>query len=791
MPFSRLPKARQLQRELTKKEQELQQLKEHVNQLEKQKTPTLETVVPPTPQRDAVRLLQEVSVTPSRERVRALLPYTETVSRVKKASTSLKQTLFSEKTTTKRSGISKAISTKIKLSRDYIFRKRAARNMRASIARSQRVMVADFLKRPDNSYELPAKKDQIRGHGKFALTDTLSHLHSKFSQEFPEIKISKAAFCKVRPKNVTLVCYTKRRQCLCQRHANVALKVQAAKVLPRSAEQLVGMSDIEIRKKMEDIPDEEVKYISWLRSDVEYNGKTIKKVKLCDVKQKKEEFIQDFMTAMPEFRNHCQRITAQYTQVRVLKESLLPEREITVQMDYSENWSSKFQDEISSVYYDKSQISLHPMVVHSKTAEGKLVAQSYVGVSSEGNHTAPTTYAFVTALIKEVKGHFPSLTTIHFITDSPSSQYRNRTIIALIAKFPAIFGLKASWSWLEAGHGKGPCDGVGGSVKKKADNLIKSGVIIRDANEFCQAFEGSSSTVKLLHVNPATIAESKKVMERWQPAPVPGLMSIHSVVPAGSTLMMRETSCFRACCYHQGGNFHPSCEGWRQTNVNVTYPTDVTLTEQTEIDIENNDNTEGTTTEQTEIDYDERDKTEGTATEHTETDSAKTEGTTTEQMETNYDDRDKTEGTTTELTETDNDKDKREVTMTKQTETDNDSDKTEGITTEQTQTDSDDRDATEGPTVSVSKGSYIITPYGKRWYLAKVLHVNCENMITVSYMKPTRGKWKWGQQDTGDITQDEILMIVSHPHSVGNLVDIKDEEKKEVQERFQQFLASY
>lgn len=36
-----------------------------------------------------------------------------------------------------------------------------------------------------------------------------------------------------------------------------------------------------------------------------------------------------------------------------------------------------------------------------------------------------------------------------------------------------------------AGHGKGPCDGLGGSTKRLADEAVKSGkVIIQDANDF-------------------------------------------------------------------------------------------------------------------------------------------------------------------------------------------------------------------------------------------------------------------------------------------------------------------
>ena len=49
------------------------------------------------------------------------------------------------------------------------------------------------------------------------------------------------------------------------------------------------------------------------------------------------------------------------------------------------------------------------------------------------------------------------------------SQYKNRTICVLVAKFPALFGLQASWTWLEADNDKDPRDSVGGAVEKKAE----------------------------------------------------------------------------------------------------------------------------------------------------------------------------------------------------------------------------------------------------------------------------------------------------------------------------------
>ena len=55
----------------------------------------------------------------------------------------------------------------------------------------------------------------------------------------------------------------------------------------------------------------------------------------------------------------------------------------------------------------------------------------------------------------------------------------------LISHYPEIFHIRATWDFLEAGHGKGPCDGFGASVKRSADMDIKQGkCIIQTAEDF-------------------------------------------------------------------------------------------------------------------------------------------------------------------------------------------------------------------------------------------------------------------------------------------------------------------
>ena len=74
--------------------------------------------------------------------------------------------------------------------------------------------------------------------------------------------------------------------------------------------------------------------------------------------------------------------------------------------------------------------------------------------------------AIIHKIIVEVKSLCPAAKFIHYWTDSPTSQYRNKTMFDMVARHQQIYGMKASWHFFEAGHGKGACDGIGGVVNR-------------------------------------------------------------------------------------------------------------------------------------------------------------------------------------------------------------------------------------------------------------------------------------------------------------------------------------
>ena len=111
-------------------------------------------------------------------------------------------------------------------------------------------------------------------------------------------------------------------------------------------------------------------------------------------------------------------------------------------------------------------VTLHTQVVYYPKTSGPSHL-SDVGVSNVLSHNAITVTTMLRKLIPAIQEEYPSLNTVHYLTDSPTSQYRNKTIFNLLSIHENEFGgVKARWDYLEAGHGKGQCDGLGASVTR-------------------------------------------------------------------------------------------------------------------------------------------------------------------------------------------------------------------------------------------------------------------------------------------------------------------------------------
>ena len=142
--------------------------------------------------------------------------------------------------------------------------------------------------------------------------------------------------------------------------------------------------------------------------------------------------------------------------------------------------------------------------------------QSLAIISDEENHDASAVYAFLQKLLPNVKERIPEVSQAFCWTDSPTSQFRNKSVFQIISAHENEFGCKASWNYFEAGHGKGPCDGIGGTVKRLADDAVtQNKVVIQDPLDILAWSQETQneSKIKYLFVSSEEAKVCKKLLQ--------------------------------------------------------------------------------------------------------------------------------------------------------------------------------------------------------------------------------------------------------------------------------------
>ena len=261
------------------------------------------------------------------------------------------------------------------------------------------------------------------------------------------------------------------------------------------------------------------------------------------------------------------RIQTQYKMSRELKEKM-PLNEMYIHMDFAENYSCKTAEEIQSAYWNASQVTLHPIVIYKKDESGQLIHRSFVAVSDSLVHASSTVIAILDKFYSLYIPELQNVKFVHYWTDSPTSQYRNRYIFDLILEHKKRYGFDATWNYFESGHRKGSCDGVGGTVKQLADQAVNAQKTnIQDADDFYSwAENGSIKAISFFFVRKADCEEQAEELRKCALQPVKGTMSLHTSTKQGVNLLIANTSCYCDNCIEK-----EYCQHW--TNANVTRKT--------------------------------------------------------------------------------------------------------------------------------------------------------------------------------------------------------------------------
>jgi len=451
-----------------------------------------------------------------------------------------------------------------------------------SLAEETVTTVRRFFEQDDVSRVCAGKKETVTKSKikkqKRYLLDNMRNLHKKFVAVYPDVKISLSTFAKLRPFWVKKPRVQDRETCLCKVHENAKLlhdrlaKIGAAHgTLKETLERTVCSSYnrkcmygacklcrsydralFDAEGESEKSNCEKTFWSQWINvKETLDDGKQVRKTQKLRVEGSVEELKACFREALSDMKPHEFRVVHQF---KVLhgKRNDLKANEAYLHIDFAENWTAKSLDEIQSAHFGASlrQIILHTGILY---VDGQTT--SFCTVSDHFSHGPCAIWSHLMPLLKKIRSEWPHVDTLHFQSDGPTTQYRNKVNFCLTATIPKMLGFAAVWwNFSEAGHGKGPADGVGAAVKRLADGFVLSGKAIQNAADLVREISLSSTMISVFHIENLEVSLPENVPT------FPGTMKVHQMLARGCFIKYREFS-----CYCMEGDFC-DCFEWKCVN---------------------------------------------------------------------------------------------------------------------------------------------------------------------------------------------------------------------------------
>uniref|UniRef100_A0A1A8PVR2 Uncharacterized protein n=2 Tax=Nothobranchius rachovii TaxID=451742 RepID=A0A1A8PVR2_9TELE len=320
-------------------------------------------------------------------------------------------------------------------------------------------------------------------HQRMILTDSMINLHTDFLTRNPTVKLSYSSFCALRPFYVTAPKTSDRKTCLCQMHENACLMLE---VLRSSTIPSQEQDKIQVQWKQWERVEENTANGSHINIKlVQHSGSLSKLIKLYEQKLIKET------------TTHVCLVLNQSNAYRNTIETC-DECTAIVHVDFSESWRCKYQSEVQACHFGQNlpQITLHTGMYYIKGEKA-----GFCTVSESKRQDASAIWTHMDPVLKTIKMKYPHITTVHFWSDGPSKQYKNKKNFYFLSGIPSTLGFeRATWNFFPTSHGKGAPDGIGGTVKRTADNLVLRGNDLTDGKTFLEKVSNSLRGIQLHYI---------------------------------------------------------------------------------------------------------------------------------------------------------------------------------------------------------------------------------------------------------------------------------------------------
>ncbi len=321
--------------------------------------------------------------------------------------------------------------------------------------------------------------EKVRQQKRLLLAN-MKELYSAFKEKTQQ-KVGFAKFCELRPKLcITVGAKGTHSVCVCEIHQNTKLMLAAISGHKLENQDMMARIVCDVHsgecmlhrcgqcpgkqaviEYLQDItvdymdPDDLISFKQWSHTD---------RTALITRSESLADFIEEVADALDSLTTHHYISKAQAAYLNQCKAELDTHTALVL-MDFAENYSFVIQDAIQGYYWDTSQATLHPLAVYF-CKEDRVEHASLCIVSDCLKHDTVAVHTFLTVVIPYIQELVPGLTTIKYFSDGAASQYKNYKNISNLLHHKE--GLLAEWHFFATSHGKSPCDGIGGTVKRLA-----------------------------------------------------------------------------------------------------------------------------------------------------------------------------------------------------------------------------------------------------------------------------------------------------------------------------------
>lgn len=135
--------------------------------------------------------------------------------------------------------------------------------------------------------------------------------------------------------------------------------------------------------------------------------------------------------------------------------------------DFAENYAFVIQNAVPGFHWNNNQATIFPIVFYYRK-EDIIEHKSLIIISDCLKHDAVAVFVFLQALNEYFSENHANIRKCIYYSDGAPQQFKNVKHFANIYHHNQDFNCSAIWNFQATAHGKGLCDGTGGTLKNMA-----------------------------------------------------------------------------------------------------------------------------------------------------------------------------------------------------------------------------------------------------------------------------------------------------------------------------------